>query len=118
MKNAKKKPSDKMRLKKFLVFVLVFAAVYGITAVDEAYSDMMDQDGKIAPHVRRVNSDFVTFSILGQTAEVNTTKLGEDWADFSNTVASRLDVAVVHIQDFLGIQVPERDYSVFKTQIL
>lgn len=107
-----------MRLKKFMVFVLVYAAVYGIIAVDESYSDMMDQDGKIAPHVRRVNSDYVTFSMFGQTAAVNTTKLNEDWGDFSNTVTSGLDVAVVHIQDFLGIEEPERDYSVFKTQIL
>lgn len=113
-----KKTKDKLRLKKFVLFVLVFAAVYGFTAVDEAYSDMMDQDGKISPHIRRVNSDFVTFSMFGQTAEVNTTELGEDWNHFSDTVTGRLDIAVVHIRDFLGIKEPERDYSVFKTEIL
>jgi muconolactone delta-isomerase len=53
-----------MKLKKLIVFVLVFAAVYGITAVDEAYSDMMDREGKIALHVRRVNSEYVTFSMF------------------------------------------------------
>lgn len=107
-----------MRLKKILIFVLVFAAVYGITAVDEAYSDMMDQDGKIAPHVRRVNSDYVTFSMFGQTAAVNTKELKNDWSAFSNRITANLDEAVVNIQDFLGIVEPERDYSVFKTEIL
>lgn len=107
-----------MRLKKLLIFVLVFAAVYGITAVDEAYSDMMDQEGKIAPHIRRVNSDYVTFSMFGQTAAVNTKELKHDWSDFSNRITANLDDAVVNIQDFFGIKEPERDYSVFKTEIL
>lgn len=106
------------RLRKVLVFVLVFAAVYGFTAVDEAYSDMMDQDGQIALHVRRVNSDYVTFSMFGQTAALNTEKMKEDWNDLSNTVTAGLDVAVGHIQQLLGIAEPERDYSVFKTEIL
>lgn len=118
MKKVKKNPKDHMRLKKFVVFVLVFTAVYGITAVDEAYSDMMDKEGKITPHVRRVNSDYVTFSMFGKTAEVNMTELSEDWRDFSNKVTAGLDVAVVSAQDFLGIKEPEKDYSVFKTEIL
>jgi len=107
-----------MRLKKLLVFVLVFAAVYGITAVDEAYSDMMDQEGKISLHVRRVNSEYVTFSMFGQTAAVNTKELKNNWSDFSNTVTASLDHTVANIQGFLGIEEPERDYSVFKTEIL
>lgn len=118
MKNTKKKTKDNMRWKKLTVFILVFSAVYGFTAVDEAYSDMMDQDGKIAPNVRRVNSDYVAFSMFGQTATVNIKKLEEDWGGFSNHVTSGLDVAVVNIQDFLGIEEPVRDYSVFKTEIL
>jgi len=107
-----------MRLKKLLVFTLVFAAVFGITAVDESYSDMMDQEGKIRPSVRRVNSDYVTFSMFGQTAAVNITDLKNDWRAISSRVTSGLDVAVVEIRDFLGIKEPERDYSVFKTEIL
>lgn len=107
-----------MRLKKILIFVLVFAAVYGITAVDEAYSDMMDKEGKIALHVRRVNSDYVTFSMFGQTAAVNTTELKQNWSNFSNTVTANLDEAVGTIRVFLGIVEPERDYTVFKTEIL
>ena len=107
-----------MRLKKILLFVLVFAAVYGITAVDEAYSDMMDKEGKIALHVRRVNSDYVTLSMFGQTAAVNTTELRENWSDFSNTITANLDEAVGSIRVFLGIVEPERDYTVFKTEIL
>ena len=118
MKKAEKKTKDNLKWKKLAIFVLVFAAVYGFTSVDEAYSDMMDQDGKIAPHVRRVSSDFVAFSMFGQTAKVNTTKLEGDWGDFSSRVTDGLDVAVVHIQDFLGIEEPERDYTVFKTEIL
>ena len=107
-----------MRLKKILIFVLVFAAVYGITAVDEAYSDMMDKEGKIAPHVRRVNSDYVTFSVFGQTAAVNTTELKQNWSNFSNTITANLDEAVGTVRVFLGIVEPERDYTVFKTEIL
>ena len=107
-----------MRLKKILLFVLVFAAVYGITAVDEAYSDMMDKEGKIALHVRRVNSDYVTFSMFGQTAAVNTTELKQNWSNFSNTITENLDEAVGTIRVFLGIVEPERDYTVFKTEIL
>ena len=107
-----------MRLKKILIFVLVFTAVYGITAVDEAYSDMMDKEGKIALHVRRVNSDYVTFSMFGQTAAVNTTELKQNWSNFSNTITANLDEAVVTVRVFLGIVEPERDYTVFKTEIL
>lgn len=107
-----------MRLKKILIFVLVFTAVYGITAVDEAYSDMMDKEGKIALHVRRVNSDYVTFSMFGQTAAVNTTELKQNWSNFSNTITANLDEAVGTVRVFLGIVEPERDYTVFKTEIL
>lgn len=107
-----------MRLKKLLVFVLVFAAVYGFTAVDEAYSDMMDREGRISLHVRRVNSEYVTFSMFGQTAAVNIKELKEDWSEFSGTVTAGLDSAAGHIQGFLGIAEPERDYSVFTTEIL
>lgn len=107
-----------MRIKRILIFLLVFAAVYGITAVDEAYSDMMDREGKISLHVRRVNSEYVTFSIFGQTAAVNTKELKENWKSFSDNVTGGLDVAVADIQDFLGIKEPVRDYSVFKTEIL
>jgi muconolactone delta-isomerase len=107
-----------MKLKKLIVFVLVFAAVYGITAVDEAYSDMMDREGKIALHVRRVNSEYVTFSMFGQTGAVNIKKLYENWRDFSNTVVGGLDMIAADIQDFLGIEEPARDYTVFQTEIL
>ncbi|MDD3168598.1 MAG: hypothetical protein PHC91_03920 [Eubacteriales bacterium] len=107
-----------MRLKKILIFVLVFAAVYGFTAVDEAYSDMMDQEGRISLHVRRVNSEYVTFSMFGQTAEVNIKQLKENWSAFSNRVILGLDQTVVRVQGLLGIEEPERDYSVFNTEIL
>lgn len=101
-----------------LIFVLVFAAVYGFTAVDEAYSDMMDREGNVSLRVRRVNSEFVTFSMFGQTAAVNTKELREGWSDLSNTVTDGLDQAVGSIRGFLGIEDPVRDYSVFKTEIL
>ena len=107
-----------MRIKKAVVFVMVFAAVYGFTAVDEAYSDMMDQTGKVALNVRRVNSDYITLSIFGQTAEINMKKLHDEWNGINNTVTASLDHAVVGIQDFLGMDNPQRDYSVFKTEIL
>jgi hypothetical protein len=106
------------RLKKIAVFMLVFTAVYGVVTVDEAYSDMMDREGQIAPQVRRINSDYVTFSMFGQTAEINMTELEKDWDQFSDEVTSELDSAVGHIRNFLGIKESERDYSVFKTQIL
>jgi hypothetical protein len=115
----KSKTKDKkLRLKKLLIFTLVFTAVIGFTAVDEAYSDMMDQEGQVSLHVRRVNDEYVTFSIFGQTAAVNTRKLSEDWDGFSDNVTAELDHAVVHIRRFLGIVEPERDYAVFKTRIL
>ncbi len=107
-----------MRLKKTIIFILVFAAVYGFVAVDEAYSDMMDQPGKVALHVRRVNPEYVTFSMFGQTAAVNTRELKEDWREFSDTVTVGLDRAVLGIQGFLGIEQQPPDYSVFKTEIL
>ena len=34
-----------MKLKKAIVFILVLLVSFGFTAVDEAYSDMMDQPG-------------------------------------------------------------------------
>jgi len=107
-----------MKLKKLAVFILVFSAVCGIISVDEAYSDMLDQEGMIAPNAVRVDEDLVSFSMFGQTAVINVTKLENDWYDVSTKVASRLDTAVTHIQTFLGIEEEERDYSVFHTQIL
>jgi hypothetical protein len=107
-----------MRLKKLAVFILVFTAVCGIVAVDEAYSDMMDQEGKIVPQAVRVDEDLVSFSMFGQTAVINVTELENDWNGVSIKVADRLDTAVTHIQSFLGIKEEERDYSVFHTQIL
>ena len=107
-----------MRLRKLAVFILVFMAVYGIITVDQSYSDMMDQDGKIAPEIRRVNPDYVSFFFFFKTAEVNTTELSEDWRELSSRVTEGLDVLVVQIRDFLGIREEERDYSVFNTQIL
>ncbi|HWQ80472.1 MAG TPA: hypothetical protein VN381_16715 [Anaerovoracaceae bacterium] len=115
MKNTK---DETLRYKKLIVFILVFAAVYCFTAVDEAYSDMMDREGKVALHIRRVNSEYVTLSMFGQTAAVNTKELKADWEDFSDTVRSGLDDAVGHVRTFLGIAEPEQDYSVFKTEIL
>jgi len=107
-----------MRLKKLVIFVLVFAAVYGFTAVDEAYSEMMDQTGQISLHVRRVNSDYVTFSMFGQTLAVNTKDLEQKWENVNRVVTANLDIAVSEIQDFLGMEEPKRDYTVFKTEIL
>lgn len=107
-----------MRGKKVLIFVLVFAAVYGFTAVDEAYSDMMDREGMISLHVRRVNSEYVTLSMFGQTAAVNIRELKDRWGGFSDKVTGGLDQTVSGIQGFLGIEEPERDYSVFNTEIL
>lgn len=107
-----------MRFKKLLISILVFAAVYGFTAVDEAYSDMMDQTGKVSPHVRRVNSEYVTLSMFGQTAAINTKELKENWGEINKTVTANLDLAVSEIQEFLGIEEPEPDYSVFHTEIL
>lgn len=105
-------------MKKFVIFILVFAAVYGFTAVDEAYSDMMDQPGKLTLQIRRVNSDYITLSMFGKTAAINTAELSKEWREFSGSVTGKLDTAVSEIQGLLGINEPERDYNVFKTEIL
>jgi cytolysin (calcineurin-like family phosphatase) len=109
---------ENMRTKKIIVFILVFAAVYGFTAVDEAYSDMMDREGKVGLHVRRVNSEYVTLSIFGQTAALNTKEMRENWEEFSDTVRSGLESAVGRIHTLLGIEEQEKDYTVFKTEIM
>jgi cytolysin (calcineurin-like family phosphatase) len=109
---------ENLRGKKIIVFILVFAAVYGFTAVDEAYSDMMDREGKVGLHVRRVNSEYVTLSIFGQTVALNTKEMKEDWEEFSDTVRSGLDSASGRIRTFLGVKEEERDYTVFKTEIM
>lgn len=118
MTSTRKNIGKAMRFKKMLVFIMVFTAVIGFTAVDEAYSDMMDQEGQVSLHVRRVNDEYVTLSIFGQTAALNTKEMKEDWDGLSDRVTAGLDDAVVHIRHFLGIEEPERDYAVFKTQIL
>jgi hypothetical protein len=107
-----------MRLKKLLVFLLVFWAVIGLNVVDGAYSDMMDRDGQIGLEIRRVNSDYITLSIFGKTKAVNTKKLGDGWQDVSNEVTDKLDVAVNDIRELLGAKDEEPDYSVFHVQIL
>ena len=107
-----------MRLKKAILFILVFTAVYGFTAVDEAYSDMMDQPGKLSLQIRRVNTDYLTLSMFGKSAAINISELKADWSELTGSVTEGLDTAVSGIQGFLGIVEPERDYNVFKTEIL
>ncbi len=107
-----------MKLKKTTVFILIFLAVYGFTAVDEAYSDMMDQPGKVALNVRKVNSEYVTVSIFGQSAAVNVKEIKEYWSTFNQKVTQGLDNTVAEIHDLFGIDEEEPDYSVFNTEIL
>ncbi|MDD3199615.1 MAG: hypothetical protein PHV71_04655 [Eubacteriales bacterium] len=107
-----------MKLKKTAVFILVFLAIYGFTAVDEAYSDMMDQPGKVSLNVRKVNSEYVTVSIFGQSAAVNIKEIKEYWSTFNQMVTKGLDNTVAEIHDLLGISKEEPDYSVFNTEIL
>ncbi|MBR0596319.1 hypothetical protein [Sinanaerobacter chloroacetimidivorans] len=107
-----------MRIKKLIVFILVFAAVYGFTAVDQAYSDMMDKEGSVGLSVRRVNPEYITVSMFGKSTAVNTRELSEDWNDFSEAVVDRLETATASIRGALGIEDPERDYSVFQLQML
>lgn len=107
-----------MRLRKFVVFILVFFSVFGFTAVDNAYSDMMDQDGQVRLQIRRVNSEFISLSIFGKTKAINTKELGDDWDQISQKVVSGLEVATNSIRDLIGAEEPERDYSVFHLQIL
>jgi hypothetical protein len=118
MKRSRYTKEKKIRFKKLLVFIIVFTAVIGFTAVDEAYSDMMDQEGQISLHVRRVNEEYVTFSMFGQTAALNTRELKDNWAGLSGQVTEDLDHMVIHIRHFLGIVEPKRDYTVFKTEML
>lgn len=107
-----------MRLRKFIVFVLVFAAVYGLVTVDAAYSDLLDVDGQVGLSVRRVNSDYVTLYFFGKTAAVNVKELREDWNDFSGTVVAGLESFAKGTRELLGIEEEERDYSVFHTELL
>lgn len=108
----------KVRIKKLIVFILVMLTVFAFTAVDNAYSDMMDQDGQVRLQVRRINSEYISLSIFGKTKTVNTKELAEDWDEFSQKVVGGLETTTDHIRGALGIEEPERDYSVFHTQIL
>ena len=101
-----------------MVFILVFGAVYGLTAVDGAYSDMMDRDGQVGLDIRRVNSDYVTISMFGRTTAVNTEELSEDWRAFSDKVTDGLDRGVNQIRELMGVREEEPDYNVFHVQIL
>lgn len=107
-----------MRFKKILVFILVILAVYGFVTVDESYSDMLDKDGHVGLNVRRVNSEYVTISIFGKTGAINTRELREDWGQFSDAVVSRLEGVTDRVKSTLGIKEEERDYNVFKLQML
>lgn len=104
--------------KKLIIFILVFGAVYGFQAVDEAYSDMLDRDGQIGLDIRRIDSDHITLAMFGMTKAVNTEELGEDWRNFSANVTDGLDVAVDNIHELLGVEEEEPDYNVFHVQIL
>lgn len=107
-----------MKWKKFIVFIMVFAAVYGFVTVDSAYSDMLDQEGKIVPSVRRVNSQYVVVSMLGKSAAIDTKQLGEDWREFSNNVVDNLDAAVKNIRETLGIEKEKINYDSFQVHLL
>lgn len=107
-----------MRIKKLLVFIMVFLAVYGFVAVDESYSDMMDKDGQVGLDVRRVNSEYITVSIFGKSADINTRELSEEWEKITDHVVDRLETTTNGIRTAFGIKDIERDYSVFKSQML
>lgn len=107
-----------MKFKKIAVFILVLLAVFSFTAVDEAYSNMMDHPGKLSLNIRRVNSDYITISIFGQSAAVNTKKLQDDWSEFSNKVTTGLDNTVGEIKGLIGLEKYEPDYSTFKSEML
>lgn len=106
-----------MRIQKLILFVMVNLAIYGFVAVDSAYSDMLDLDGRIGLKMQKIDEDYVAMSMFGKTATINTTQLGEKWNEFSNTVVAGLDSASSNIRQFIGAE-EEKDYSVFNLQLL
>lgn len=107
-----------MKWKKLIVFIMVFAAVYGFVTVDAAYSDMLDQEGKIVPSIRRVNTQYVVVSMMGKSASIDIKRLGEDWHEFSNNVVDNLDAAVKNIRETLGIEKEKINYDSFQVHLL
>ncbi|MGI6731065.1 MAG: hypothetical protein ACOX5F_04090 [Anaerovoracaceae bacterium] len=106
-----------MILKKLIVFFMVIFAVIGFVTVDAAYSDMLDLEGKIGLEVKRIDEDYLSMSIFGKVAEINTTEVARSWNEFSETVVAGLNSATTGIRRLAGIE-EERDYSVFQLQML
>lgn len=98
--------------------MMVFVAVCGMVTVDSAYSEMLDQQGKLVPSIRRVNSEYIVVSMFGQSAAINTRELGEDWEELQETVVDNLDGAVTAVRETLGIEEEERNYDAFEAHIL
>ncbi|MDD2216195.1 MAG: hypothetical protein PHE41_06475 [Eubacteriales bacterium] len=68
-----------MGKKKLAVFILTLSFIIGLVIVDEAYSDMMGKVGVLSLQTRRVDQDWVTFSLLGKEYKVNMTDMQSKW---------------------------------------
>ncbi|WP_027399352.1 hypothetical protein [Anaerovorax odorimutans] len=107
-----------MRLKKTIVFILVFMSVLSVVTVDSAYSDMLDQEGKLIPNVKRLNTNYLSISMFGKSEEINIKELEENWNKISTIVVSNLDSFVTNVRKTFGIEKEEINYDAFKPQLL
>ncbi len=88
---------------KLLLFLLVFAGTAGVLKVDQAYSDMMDQEGMLGLSVRRVDEENLRVSVFGRTEEINAAEVAESWKDVQENVTAALDSAASGVRELLGI---------------
>ena len=88
---------------KLLLFLLVFAGTAGVLKVDQAYSDMMDQEGMLGLSVRRVDEENLRVSVFGRTEEINAAEVVESWKDVQENVTAALDSAASGVRELLGI---------------
>lgn len=60
------------RIKKGLMILSAFLFVFGLCVVDLGYSEMMGEEGKIIPSLRRVDEETVAVSAFGKSLCINT----------------------------------------------
>lgn len=113
-----KKQKNRLRFKKAVVFAMTVLFMFGLVAVDGAYSEMMGKEGVLSLQTRRVDHDNVRFSLLGQQAEINVTDMRMTLDDIKDEAVDFLEDVSANVRKLLGIPAWPRDDLPFEYRIL
>jgi hypothetical protein len=106
------------RLKKAAVFVVTFCFVVGLVTVDEAYSEIMGKPGIMSIQTRKIDSEHVTFSLLGEEATINVSDVETAINEIQGKGVSLLEEFTLTIRELVGLAEWPRKELPFQSKIL